>query len=177
MITILIVSIVLILPKKSSVLIVPSPSPSVTPTAPPVPKGEWGSIDVLIKDIGKPISQEDTATKSGQYKYNSSTLNRKNEVVYQDNVPVFYKEIVTNGSNKTSKSIQQKYGSAEIRLYGSESDIGFYLYAYPSKGIAYVGSIYDDIVTEVWYFSPTDLNSFMATWAKDYSLQPQQGGF
>lgn len=153
--------------------------PSATPesTPPPVPEGPWGKLDDLTKKLGSPIDQPDTSTKSGQYRYKSSTQNRPNEVIYQSNVPVFYKEMVTKSDNKTAKSITQKYGTPEIRLYGPESDIGFYLYAYPSKGIAYVGSIFDDIVTEVWYFSPTDLNTFMSTWAKEYSLQPIEGQF
>ena len=174
-ITLIVVAVIFSAPKKS-VIPVTSPLATIVPTPPSVPHGEWGALDTLTQKLGKPIGQEDTATKSGEYHYKSSTPNRDQEVVYQSNIPVFYKEIVTQTDNKTAKSIKQKYGQAEIRLYGPESDIGFYLYAYPSKGIAYVGGN-DDIITEAWYFAPTDLNNFMATWASAYSLQPQDGIF
>jgi hypothetical protein len=175
-VTLIVVAVALSLPKNTA-LPAQTPTPTPAPTAPPVPQSDWGKLDSIVSKLGTPVNKSDSSDKEGQYEYKSSSATRNNEVIYQSNVPLFYKEVVTKADNKTAQSIKGKYGNAEIRLYGPESNIGFHMYVYPAKGIAYIGSMYDDTITEVWYFAPTNLETFMNTWAKDYSITPQEGIF
>ncbi len=153
---------------------IPTPTPLATEA-----KGDWGNAADLIAGLGEPINRPNSSNKTGEYDYKSDSVNRNHEVVYQNNTPLFYKEIVTSKDNKTSRSIRQKYGEPELKMYGAESSAGVDLYAYPSKGIAYLGSQFDDVLSEVWYFAPIDKGVFVAKWAlqEGYTLTPQDPSF
>lgn len=150
----------------------------VEPTAAPRQvSGEWGNLSDLVSNLGTPINRDDSNNKDGYFEYKSKSVNLNNEVLYQSNVPLFYKQIIDPSENKTSDSIKKQFGEPEIVLFGDFSEMGFNLYAYPSKGIAYIGSARQNYLIEVWYFEPTSITTFRQKWAPNYSLTPTQGGF
>ena len=97
-----------------------------------------------------------------------------NQVIYEDQVVQFIREIINYTNNRKVEDIKKEYGEPEIKLYGTESGIGFNLYAYPQKGIAYVGNEKTGYLSEVWYFKPTTSEEFKSTWASEFTTSPEQ---
>lgn len=125
-----------------------------------------------IEKLGEPLNDINSDT----LKFESNNPNLPTQVVAEDQTIIFIKEIITAEDNKTSEEIISKYGVAPYTLFGSDSVNGFNLYAYPEKGLAYLGHIKEPIVLEIWYFQPTSFNNFKQKWASDYStiFQPKQ---
>jgi hypothetical protein len=119
--------------------------------------------------LGYPIEQSE---KDGNIiaEYRSSSNYRNNLVTVQNGVATLIKEIVTATDNKKSQDIIQEYGEAPFVLYDQKPSSTFNLYVYPTNGIAYLGHE-DGTLLEVWYFQPIDIDSFISTWAKDYSKE------
>lgn len=130
--------------------------------------------DVIYK-LGKPVSTQ-TQNSSEILEYKSKNPNFNNELLIKDDKLNFVKEILTLEDNIKVSDIQKGYGLSEKILYGRGASIGFYLYAYPSKGFAYIGHEKSGTVKERWYFTPTDIKTFQEKLASDYSetIQPIQ---
>lgn len=153
-----------------------SPIPTATPTPSPAPIGIGGNIDELTSKLGKPLGGN-AIPKNGVAEFKSKNLSLNDEVVYQDGKAAFYKQIVLVEEKRTGTGIQKQLGQPEQKLFGPSSEFGYFLYAYPTKGTAYIANDGTDNVTEVWYFNPTSLETFMKTWAVEYSVQPQNNGY
>ena len=122
--------------------------------------------------LGNPISEN----PQGQLiitDYASNSETRPNQVVYDNQVVQFIKEIISYKDSKTVDDIKKEYGEAEIVLYGHGSVSNYNLYAYPNKGVAYIGNDYTSDLLEVWYFQPTTIEEFRSTWAPEYSTTPK----
>lgn len=125
-------------------------------------------------------SQENVVNELGQPKavdgntllFNSKSVTKDNQVVIEGGTAVFFKVDIAPTEKRTSDEIASKYGVAQKTLYGPDSVNGFYLFVYPSNGIAYVGNPNTKDITEIWYFKPTTINDFMDKWAEDYFLTP-----
>lgn len=164
-------------------------SPQVSPGTTPIPRasskpnqpqepvvGDWGSLNEIVVDLGQPLN-DTKPVRDGRYEYKTKSASRNTEVVFNNNTPVFLKEVVTEADNKTAQGIKKKYGEPTLTMYGSFSEFGFNLYAYPDKGIAYLGNPKTDGLMEIWYFAPTDNETFTQTWAIDYTLSDIPHGF
>jgi len=154
--------------------ITPTPTPVVTP--PPPVKADWGELADIVKSFGTPLTTSTDPDRTDTFE--SESLNRKNTVIYQQNVPVFALQVVTSQDKMTISTVQNKYGEPPVTLFSpASSDTDVYLYAYPQKGIAYQANAHSGILYEVWYFRPMTEKEFEQTWAKDFSNSPQDEGF
>jgi hypothetical protein len=124
--------------------------------------------DDVIKNIGEPLYINRRVNQE-ILNYESNNPNFNNEILVKDNKVTFIREVVTQEDQKTISSITNKYGRPEKVLYGPRSGVGFYLYVYPEKGIAYIGHDKSGILLEIWYFVPTTYESFIINYARDYS--------
>lgn len=130
----------------------------------------------LFNILGEPISTTQIKDTQTQYEFRSTSDYRNNQAVIndEDETVTIVKEIITSKNDKTSSSIQQEYGLSEIKL--SKPDSGSYtvpsylLYAYPSKGIAYIGHVEAETILEIWYFESTTNDVFVEKWAPDYTV-------
>lgn len=155
-----------------------SSSSKNTPT--PSPVGNFSNIipgkstpDDVKKILGDPLKQTQTdGYNLSDYKSTSQT--RNNQVYYSNGTAQLVKEIVSFNQVKKITDVTTKYGPADNILYGPDSVGGFYLFVYPEKGVAYLGNPNSGSLLEVWYFTSTDIKTFISTWAKDYSQTPQQ---
>ena len=133
--------------------------------------------DSVIKELGEPASKVSKDNESALWSYNTKSANRKNEVVYEKDTVVFVKEIITLEDKINYNTLTQNHGEPEYKLNGPGSYNGFYLYAYVSKGIAFIANPVSGTVIEIWYFPPTTLDTFLNTWAVGYTegeLPPKQ---
>ena len=135
---------------------------------------EWNSIKIGESDkqsvydsLGRPISS------SGKIEsFESESPTTPHQVIFDEsNKTEFIRQVVTLEEEVTFSSIVEQYGDMPIRLYGPEASFEIYLYTNPASGVAVLGNKDDNTVMEVWYFKPTDLQTFLSTWAQDYSVE------
>jgi hypothetical protein len=147
----------------------PSPSPfEPGATYRGLTPGVSTSEDVS-KVLGTPVetSQQGNETVNS---YKSTSPARDHTADFLDNRLSFFKEIVSTYDKSVDvKSFEKKYGDPPYTLYGEASYGGFNLYAYPEKGVAYIGNRDGNVITEIWYFPPTTFDNFKKTWAPNYS--------
>lgn len=123
------------------------------------------AIDLL----GKPVSEE-----KGILEFRSESETRNNIVFVKEDVAAKAVEIIPFNSPKKASDLQKEFGGEELVLYGPESPNGFNLYAYPTKGTAYLGNPQTGSLLEIWYFVPTQPATFTSDLAKGYSTSPAQ---
>lgn len=167
----------------SVVFVFSSTKPKTDNNATPQPSNiktiDWSKLtpgESTTKDVtdmlGNPVRQKDNV-----YFFESSTSVANNEAIIENGTAQFFKEIVTLSDKKTVDLITSKYGLAPNTLYGSNSINGFNLYVYPNIGVAYLGNSITQDLLEIWYFKPTDIETFTQEWGDGYSITPPKGKF
>ena len=127
--------------------------------------------------INQTFGTQLSATSSGGVEvkdYPSSNIYRNNQIEVSNNKIEFIREVVNQEDNKTDSDIKSVYGNPTNILYPKTSDSSFNLYVYIDNGIAYLGHI-DGTILEVWYFEPTDIETFISNYAQSYQETPFQG--
>lgn len=119
--------------------------------------------------LGKPVSEE-----KGILEFRSESETRNNRLYLTNDIIVLVKEIIPFNSPKKASDIKKEFGGEELVLSGPESPNGFNLYAYPTKGTAYIGNPQTGSLLEIWYFIPTQPATFTSDLAKSYSTSPVQ---
>lgn len=146
-----------------------------TPTVIPFSKVEYKELIIgsstkeeTYQKLGSPISEEDiNGDRIIQFKSNNPNYN--NELTFKSDKLSFVKEIISPTDLINVSDIEQKYGNYTKVFYGPSSGLGFDLYSYPEQGIAYIGNQYIGDVIEIWYFPPTNTQSFKDIYATEYS--------
>jgi|GEM_PF-6576666 len=119
-----------------------------------------------VSTLGAPISQG-IEGKYSLLEFSSLVDTKPNTALFLDDKLALFKETIN--LNKTSTDILKTYGTTDKILYRSQVPGGYALYVYPNIGIAYLGpSGQSSIVSEIWYFEPTDLTSFKENFASNY---------
>ncbi len=148
------------------------------PTPTPVPKvADYKSVipgisteSDLNKILGTPVKTTiDGNRKLDEYK-STSELRLHNAVIENDKV-IFIKEIISSYDTTKSSDLTSLYGEPPVKLYSKFPNASFYLYVFPSNGIAYLGHT-DGTLLEIWYFIPTTIQEFLSKWATEYSTSP-----
>ncbi len=132
--------------------------------------GEVFNEDKINNLLGFPTE----STSSGEIKinkYRSSNEYRMNELMIKNGEVDFIREVVNPDDNKNANDIRDTYGVADVILYEKYSDSILDLYVYSNSGIAYLGHI-DGGIFEIWYFKPTDIDSFIENYAPNYQKTP-----
>jgi hypothetical protein len=130
------------------------------------------TVNDAIEKLGEPVS----GSGSNRLVFRSTSPNRNHEITAENDKIVLIKEVVSVNDTKSSDQLKSAHGEALYILYGPRSGVGFYLYAYPEKGIAYLGHHLDSTLLEIWYFQPTTFEMFRSKWASNYSetLTPRE---
>ena len=122
----------------------------------------------VIKEIGSP--QKEYITGGTTYiEYETNNPNYNDQFLITNDKLSFIKKIVTLNDETRLIDLENKYGTAELVMYGPGSGIGLYLYAHPSIGVAYLGHKKSGYLNEIWYFEPTNIESFKSNFATNYS--------
>lgn len=137
----------------------------------------WNSISIGESDkpevhsqLGQPI-ESDGDTEN----FNSNSPTTPHQVVFDENNKArFVREIITLEGEETYQSIVEKYGEPSVRLYGPGSSFEIFLHVNLQAGVAILGNKEQNIAMEVWYFEPTNLNTFINTWGTEYSLENEE---
>lgn len=127
--------------------------------------------DDVKKILGDPL-KETQGNGFNLFDYKSTSPTRNNQVYYTNGTAQLIKEIVSYKDPKQISDVTKKYGSPTDILYGPDSPGGFYLFVNSEKGIAYLGNPNSGTLLEIWYFTPSDLETFIKTWATNYSKIP-----
>jgi hypothetical protein len=124
----------------------------------------------VVATLGKPLT-ENTQGKETVLTYPSNSPARKDRVIIENNKVKIIKEVVTLKDSKKVSSLTKTYGTAPYSLFGPDAQSGFYLYIYPDKGLAFIGNVPADLLTEIWYFTPTSIEQFTTDFAQGYSKE------
>lgn len=164
---IVVVIIFLFLKSSNKINVNPTPIPQNGASYRNLIPGSSTEEDVL-KNLGNPVK---TGSNNGTkiLEYYSKNPNFNNEILVNNNSLSFVKQIVTIGENIKIQDIINKYGNYENILYGPDAGVGFYLYIYSTKGIAYIGHQESGLIKEIWYFPPTSFESFKTKYAPSYA--------
>lgn len=73
------------------------------------------------------------------------------------------------------EDFKKQYGQPEGGFWGPHQDAGFKTYIFPQNGLVVVAGPEKGLVAEVWYFTPTTLERFLATWGKELTTSPHDG--
>lgn len=136
-----------------------------------VPAPIWNNLqpgnstfDDVVNVLGTPESQD------GNVGFFKSKSPSRNHVIATQDGKVSVIRRVNLLEEESMDSLIKEYGEGNITLYGPASDFGYYLFAYPQKGIAFLANPVARNVLEIWYFQPTTLQRFMSQFAPEYSL-------
>lgn len=153
-----------------------TPPPIIVPTI--IPQTNWQKIipgktskNDLEQILGKPLKtkNEDNITYSF-YQSNSKNWPAEITISKLNNTITFVKDYLPK--TKYTEFLQ-KFGNPELKnLYGLHSQNGFLTFVWPQNGIAVIANENLDEVIEVWYFSQTTKDEFLATWGKDLKTVP-----
>lgn len=122
----------------------------------------------VVSLLGKPLTEDGNTIE-----YKSSSPNFNHQITLDQEKVSFVKEIITLKEKKNSKDITNVYGVPKKMLFGPDAAAGFYLFIYPENGIAYVGHPESGMLLEIWYFPPTNMESFVSKYAQGYSENRQ----
>jgi len=131
--------------------------------------------ELVIKDLGQPINSALVNGLTEDFYKNPNSLNRKHVIISNAaGVVVFVREVITSNDTKSVKSITDIYGKPPVVLYGPDQEAGIFLYSYPDRGVAMLANmeVKDPVLFEIWYFQPTDSDSFLKLWAIEYKTIP-----
>ncbi len=135
------------------------------------------TADEIYQRLGAPVAS--TGSAAGQtLSYPSANKYWTNDIDVQNNKAVFVRERVFAPAELSLSKRVASLGGDSVTLYGLDFSSGIYLYVFPSLGVALYGSQSQDIVYEVWHFSPTTIQGFLASpQAQGFSPSPPSGSF
>lgn len=128
----------------------------------------------VVKILGEPLEEKDENGKTVSF-FKSTSPTRNHEILFEEQIVSFSKEIVTLQDEKEIEDIKTLHGTTDNVLYGPDSYNGYFLFVYPEKGIAYLGNPGTGDLLEVWYFIPNSMDEFRSLYAPGYQteLSPQ----
>lgn len=115
--------------------------------------------------------EETVINKIKKIYFPSNSPNRKNEAWYQEDQLILIKEIVTLKDSVRTTDLINKYGQPTLILYGEDALSGFYLYATPETGVAYIANMTSGLILEIWQFEPTSIELFSTKYADGYKTK------
>lgn len=128
----------------------------------------------VYKILGNPVSRQQQGDYTMESFANPNSVNRQHQVVLEENIVKVVKEIVAYNDSRSISDITNILGSAPTVLFGPDQESGVYLYVYETRGVAYLGNQLDgnNSLFEVWFFPPTTTETFISSWAREYSPFP-----
>lgn len=141
----------------------------ITPAVPAPPATQVGfrglypgfsSPEDVIATLGQPLETTDWENQT-ILNYDVADTAWNDQIFTQDNQVVLIRELVLSTAGNQKSAFLAQYGQPETIFYGPLSTAGQHLYAYPSRGIAFLAPEFADALAEIWYFAPTDATQFL----------------
>lgn len=132
------------------------------------------SEDEAKNVLGQPTDFIDSSENKRVLFFKSSNPNIDNTLFSIDGkVELIIEANMTDG--KKIWDLAQEYGQPTAKLYGEISESGYFLYATPKKGIAYLANPIAGNVFEIWHYQPLNtVEEFLVKWANSYSTEQQE---
>lgn len=132
--------------------------------------GQSTAADVTRK-LGTPLSsqaQDNTKTLT----YPSTNKYRNHTVVTSNNTLELVKEEVIGNERGFLQDYIRKYGKPDFEGYGPYALGDFKIYIFLKEGLGVVASPNDGTILQLWYFQPTDLQTFRNSVGKEITEFP-----
>ncbi len=95
------------------------------------------------------------------------------QIFIRDEQIALITQMIPRETDITLSTYTQKYGDPPVTLYGPLSPI-FNLYVYPSIGFAVVANPDQELLFQLWYFTPMSANQFVTTIAFDQEYTQEE---
>lgn len=133
------------------------------------------SLEDVYKSVGQP---EKTSEVNGEVvlEYPSSSEFWKNEVVVSGETVRFIKRPILPTDDRSLKNNLSQFQETPTKLFGPDSEAGFFLFVFPTNGIAFLADPNKDVVYEIWHFQPQALSLLLKSPEFiDFSFSPESG--
>lgn len=161
-------SLYLLLPKKEVPSIIKKPE-NIKLYKDSIKPGQ--SVNDLINILGDPTA----TSEQDQYRvleYPSLFSKYTSKVYTSEETIELIREPVKYEEKRKIDIYLEQLGEPISKLYDEKLGSSFVGYIYPEEGLAVFAHKIDGIIIEIWYFKPTDLKNFIATWGQDLTEKP-----
>lgn len=146
-----------------------TPSMTIKPTLPPDPfeinlfwQGLIGqNKENLLSELGQPVKTEIIDKRSVNY-FSSETENWPTQVFFStDGKTVYSIKRFFPDKKETYLGFTKKYGPSDKKYFGEHSQSGFDIFVFDKEGMAIVANTKSNVILQVWYYPPNDINAFL----------------
>lgn len=145
------------------------------------PLVEWNGVvpgqtnnEQVKEKLGEPETALPAEGDNIKFLYPRQGGGPEHEVIFEGATVALIKDRVLDGN---ISSFHKKYGPPEADFWGEHQKSGFKTYIWASKGVAVIAHSEEGLIYEVWYFQPMPLQQFLATWGRNLSSEPSEGGY
>lgn len=143
---------------------------------PPIQENTWQGLTPgfkltpkLLETLGAPVKVESLPAEKQKVSYTSEHFAAYyNEVIVtKDGIVEFIAVPTKYEETHTVSNYITLYGQPDIELYASHISTNSKAHVFLNEGIAVISKSTSSIVTEIWYFQPTDRETFLNTWGEE----------
>lgn len=147
---------------------------------PPVQQNTWEGLTPgytitpkLSAELGEPVAVKNLPAEKQQVSYKSEHFKAyTNDVIVNKDGVVEYIEVhQAYDPEHTFADYISLYGEPDLELYATEISTSSKAYIYLEEGVVVIAHDTSNIVERIWYFEPTDRETFMLTWGRELSTQ------
>lgn len=145
---------------------------------PPVQENTWQGLTPgfkltpkLSETLGSPVKVKNLPAEKQQLSYKSEHFAAYYNEVYVDKEGVVEFIVVPSKYEETNtiSNYITLYGQPDIELFAPHISTNSKAHVFLDEGIVVITKSTSLIVTEVWYFEPTDRETFLSTWGEELS--------
>ena len=148
---------------------------------PPVQQNTWQGLTPgfaitqnLAEQLGTPVSVENLPAEKKQVSYKAQDFKAYyNEVVVdKDGTVEFIKTPIAYSDENTLTQYTTLYGEPDFSLYASHISDSLRAHVFLDEGLTVIANETTLVIEELWYFQPTDKETFMLQWGSQLSEYP-----
>lgn len=127
-------------------------------------------VDSLITKLGRPQNQ---SYENGKLALEYVKGEEIESLVYVQNNTV---DLVKDYSSRNKKlsDFENEFGKPEEEFYGPHQSAGFKVFVFAPTGVAVIAKPETGTVIEVWYFEPTNLQTFLSRWGTGFTTEREE---
>ncbi len=145
---------------------------------PPIQSNSWDGVTPgyvltpkLNQQLGEPVRVQNLPAEKQKvfYKNDGFKIFYNEVILNKDGVVEFIKTPVSYDESNLFSNYITEHGLPDFELYVPDAGLGKKAYVYLEKGLVYVAHEDKPVIEQIWYFEPTDRNTFMLLWGTSLS--------
>lgn len=145
---------------------------------PPVQENTWQGLTPGFKmtaklnaELGEPVTVKNLPAEKQRISYQSDDFKvfYNDVIVDKDGVVEFIKVPVAYNESHTLAEYISLYGEPDFELYAPHHGANIKAYTYLEEGVSVFANAETKVVEQLWYFEPTDQETFLFLWGEPLS--------